>query len=144
MKKTMIYTICFLFISIAIAWAAVTWHTANEFTVSWDAVTTNVDETAVPANEIEYELFVVNAITDPNKTNPTSVWRGPELTHVVTLNTEGQYLLGIRAIRVIDGVDQSTSVNVYSDDPAVCQDGVTFGVRYFIPLKNPIGFRPGG
>lgn len=125
-----------------VVWAAITWHTANQFTVAWGPVTTNVGGGAVPANEIEYEVFLANAVTDPGKTSAVSVWRGATVQATVTLNTEGAYLVGVKAIRVVDGIDQAESIRIWSDDPTYCYNGVTFGVRHYVALSNPTDFQP--
>lgn len=123
---------------------AVTWHTANQTSVAWEPVTTLSDGSLVPATDtVEYVIYLSNVATDPDKTNPREVWQGADLTATITLNVEGQFLVGIKAVRMLaDGTVVSESPRVWSDDPLVVKDGETFGVRYFLPLMAPNGLFP--
>lgn len=121
---------------------AFTWHTANQFTVAWDAVTVKDDGKPLPATDsIEYTLYVVDAIADPTKANPTEVWRGSDLQALITISVEGQYWAGVRSHRMLaDGSEASQSVIVWSDDPAAVS-GDTWGMRYFIPPGKAMGLK---
>lgn len=123
---------------------AMTWYTANQSSVAWDAVTTLSDGSTVPATDIvEYVIYLSNIVTDPDKTNPTEAWCGTDLTATITLNTEGQFLVGIKAVRKLaDGTAVSESSRVWSDDPVVVKDGETFGIRYFLSPMAPGGLFP--
>lgn len=112
---------------------AQTWHTTNQATVAWDAVT-------VPSGTVEYVLYLNNAITDPDKTNPAEIARVSATEYTFTLNTEGRYFIGAKSVRVVDGVDVSESEIVYTDNPEVCLDGNDFGVQYFELPAAPSGF----
>jgi hypothetical protein len=125
--------------------AAVSWQTANQFTVAWDAVSTNVDGDALGETDVvKYEVFLANNLTDPNKTNPTSLGITNETTYTLTLNTEGYYVIGIKSLRYIveneAEIFVSSSSISWSDDPNV---GTEFGVRYFLPPAAVSGMRPG-
>lgn len=111
---------------------ALTWQTTNQATIAWDSV-------EVASGTVEYEVFIANAVTDPNKANPVSVWRGPDLQTTITLNTEGQYFAGVKTWRIIDAETSMDSVIGWSDDPAIAADtngdGTPdpFGIRYYVP-----------
>jgi hypothetical protein len=47
------------------------WHTTNQITVVWDAVTEMQGGAVIPETDIiEYRVYLANAITDPDKMNP--------------------------------------------------------------------------
>lgn len=120
---------------------ALEWHTANQTTVAWDPVT-------VESGTVQYEVFMCNADTDPNKTNPISVWRGPETQALITLSNEGQYYVGVRTWRVIDASTEIESEVAWSDDPQVVGDANgdgtpdPFGIRYFVRPSRIGGLHP--
>lgn len=122
----------------------ITWHTANQATIEWDAVTTNINGDPLPPDEtVEYVVYLANAVTDPNKTNPAEVWRGAAATATITLNVEGRFLVGVKAVRKLsDGTTATESVVNWSDDPLVCLGGTDFGLRFYLPPMGPINLRP--
>lgn len=123
---------------------AQTWHTANQATVAWDAVTTIDNGDPLPATDtIEYVVFLSNAITDPNKDNPVEVATTTDLEQLITLNVEGSYFVGVKAVRKIaDGTNVGESAVAWSDDPQYVLNGETFGLRYFLPPAAPGNLRP--
>lgn len=125
-----------LFVLSSIPALALDWFTANQTTVGWDAVT-------VTSGTVEYEVFIANQITDPEKTAPVSVWRGSELQTTLTLVDEGQYFVGVKTWRVIDADTSLESVIGWSDDPAIVGgDAKTFGVRYYEPPPSVTNLGP--
>jgi hypothetical protein len=100
------------------------WHTANQATVKWDSV----------GDGIVYDVWLVDSKTDPDKTNPAVIGTDVDATtFLITLNVEGRYFAGVQAKRYVDGELVGVSEMSWSDDPLVCLDGNTFGLRYFIP-----------
>lgn len=137
MRKYLVSTLLAILLIAGVAFAQ-TWHTANQATVEWDAVT-------VPAGStVEYVVYLANAVTDPNKTNPSEVATLTSTSQLITLNVEGSYFVGVKSRRLLD----SDSSNVgesdisWSDDPTRVQNGETFGLRYFIPPDAPGNLRP--
>ena len=143
-KKKLIIGLAILALLVGGIAFAQTWHTTNQATVEWDAVTTVGGGTPLPAGDtIEYVVYLANAITDPNKTNPSEVGRLTGTSQLITLNVEGQYFVGVKAIRKIpDGTEVGESEVAWSDDPQYCQNGETFGLRYFLPPAAPKNMRP--
>ena len=130
MKKLVLITTLLLITTGA--WAQA-WHTANQASLAWDAVTTSTVGDVL-TGDITYSVYLVNAVTDPNKTNPALVAEGIVATGLtVTLGTEGRFLAGVKAVRSIDGEVVAQSEMSWSDDPLVVLDGKTFGLRYFLP-----------
>lgn len=140
MKILGILLIIAVFMAIGPRAQAFTWYTANQYTIAWDAVTEKSDGTAIPDTDtVEYSVALSNQITDPDKTNPVEVWRGPEIQTTFTIAVEGQYFIGVKAIRKIaDGTDVSESVNAWSDDPGATGDN-PFGVRFYLSPKLVTG-----
>lgn len=127
---------------------ALEWHTANQATVAWDAVSADQDGDPIPAGfEVKYKVFLVNSATDPNKTNPAEITPAggiSELQFTITLNTKGSYYVGAKAYLVdsATGEEVSESKFAWSDVPADCQNNQDFGIRYFVALGNLGGLRP--
>ena len=111
------------------------WVTANQSTIAWDAVTTLSNGDPVPENNtIGYAVYLANSITDPNKTNPAELGSILELSYLVTLNNEGSYFVGVKAIRKLsDGTIVGESNIAWSDNPEYTSGGNSFGIRYFLP-----------
>lgn len=146
MKILGILLIIAVFMTMGARVHAFTWYTADQYTIAWDAVTLKTDDTTIPDTDtIEYVVSMSNKITDPDKTNPVDLWRGPEIQTIITLNVEGHYFFGVKAIRKIaDGTDVSESVNAWSDDPAATGDN-PFGVRFYLSPKRVTGIgKPAG
>jgi len=117
----------------ATAPAAVDWVSANQVTVSWDAVTTDTNGNPLPAAEIRYVTLYANE-SDTAKANPVTVGTTTGVEQVFTFAGEGRFILGVRAERVQGTTVVATGPISWSDNPAVCLDGKTFGVsRYAAP-----------
>jgi hypothetical protein len=137
MKRLLIGFIVTLLVASA-AWAQV-WHTTNQATVKWDPVTELSDGTPLPAGDvIKYDIYMVNAVTDPGKANPVKVAENIEATqHTLTLGVEGRFLLGITAKRVVDNEVVAESEVGWTDDPEIVADGIIWGLRHFLGLPKP-------
>jgi len=121
---------------------AVEWHTANEKTISWDAVTTLTDGNPIPANHtLKYRIYLANAITDPDKTNAALLVETDQLSYSIVLNTEGKYFAGVQTVRYdennvevsISGINWSDINGEYTPNP--------FGIQHFIPTEMPKNLR---
>lgn len=115
---------------------AMTWHVSNQWNVRWDAVTQDSEGNPIAAENIEYS--VVYALE--NKVDPIEVWRGSETQATITLNVQGQYLLGVIAHRVLAGEEMAKSETSWSDDPAVVGEPGIWGIMRFLPPVKPGGF----
>lgn len=123
---------------------ALNWHTANQTTVAWDAVTLNSDGDPIPTTDaVSYVGYLVNAATDPEKTNPVEVYSGTETQTTLTLTEEGSYYFGVKAVRnLADGTVAGESVIAWADDPAFTGAGNEFGIRFYLGPAPPTGLRP--
>ena len=121
---------------IVVSSLAATWHTANQQTVGWDPVTTSVEGNPVPADQISYEVFLmeegdVNAL-------PMGVTSGTTFT--LTLPHEGKWFFGVKSIRTVDEEVVGESRIVWSSEPAY-----DFGIQYFASPSEVGGLHiPGG
>jgi hypothetical protein len=116
------------------------WHVANQATITWVAVAVLSDGSAIPTdNLVEYELWLVNADTDPDKANPVIVGTTSETLYVVTLSVEGRFFVGLQTLRkASDGTLLGESGIGWTDDLETTTPGPTFGLQYFLP---PAGAR---
>ena len=140
MTKKVLFITLFIFVcTVGIVFAQI-WYTANEKTVAWDEVTTNKAGEPLPDGVvIKYVIYLANAETDLNKTNPVEIGSTSNLEYTVILNTEGQYFIGVRAQRMSsDEQVLSSSPIGWSDLPEIVAGGEIFGIQYFYPLPSPI------
>ena len=121
------------------------WITTNSSVISWDAVTAMSNGDPIPDTDIiEYVVYLSNAITDPDKSNPIEIGTIDALEYTVTLNVEGKFFVGLRTLRKdAGGTLLGESIIGWSDDPTIVSDGHTFGIRHFLPPMVPTGLRPG-
>ncbi len=127
-----------LFVGSSDAGAVDTWVSADQTTVKWDASTGNIDGTPFEAGVvIEYRVFIDKVA----KSDPIQVWQGEELQASITMPKQGRYLVGLQALKIIDGEIEAVSETVWSDDPAVVGTPGTFGVVYFKNPKHPVNLR---
>jgi len=146
-KLSVIFLVLFLVFSIPAF--SQEWHTTNQITVIWDASTELEGGLVISETDIiEYRVYLSNAITDPDKTNPVEIDITGDTSYTITLVNEGQYFVGLQTIRtILVGPNDETIIEEsyigWSDDPAIVRDGVTFGIRHFLPPMVPVGLRPG-
>ena len=123
-----------LFATIA---SAQTWHTTNQVTLAWDAVTTLSNGDPIPAvDTVRYQAYV--KFQDAAAT-PVAVGSEIDATQqVISFSTEGRYYLCVDAVRYITGEPEGQRSGLScSHDGAVTQTGVPFGVKYFHKPTGP-------
>ena len=116
------------------------WHTANQVTLGWDTVTTKTDGTVIPATDkVKYKVYIKNAATGGEAVELGEV---SALEYTITLNTEGSYFLGVKALRYSSSdVLLSESIICWSSVETCAAEGKPFGVRYWLPPANAGGLR---
>jgi hypothetical protein len=145
MKKCMTVIVAMIIVLVLQGFAyADFWYPANQSTLGWDheAAVTLPDGTVVtiPQQELSYQVFRTLA-TAPDKDQPEFLGPTPEKTFLVRFAEEGRYLLGVRAVRTIEGVEKPVVSTIsWSDDPAQTHDS-PFGVEFFVPPAAPVGVR---
>jgi len=139
MKKLFALTVIVYFLLMAGIAGADEWHATNQVTVRWDAVTTLLDGSPVPEGDIvAYDLYIrpiqtgIPFMAVPNVSGTESL---------ITLLEEGDYHVGVRAVRIVPAVGEIPARAFYSSiswssDPLAVKDGVTFGVSHYIPMAR--------
>jgi len=120
----------FVFLSVNHLYAT-DWLTANQVTLSWEPVATLENGEPIPeGNVIKYEVFYVPENGDKSV---GFILSGETLDtkYVITFGQEGNFVLGVRATRWINEQLRGKSKIVWTDDPAVMQDGKAHGVTFF-------------
>jgi hypothetical protein len=126
----------FIAVSLVIAFFAVEasalevdFKNTKQFTLGWDAVTKDTD--GDPITGVTYEVLMVNAVTDINKTNPVVVATTAAILSTITIGVKGRYFVGVRALH--DG-DRS---GINWGDDTLLQTVPPFGVRFAAPPETP-------
>jgi hypothetical protein len=108
---------------------------ANAIIIAWDAVTTLVDGTQIPAGDtVDYQVFIAlnkDVPIDKGRTNG-------EVQHAISFDQEGTYFVGVRAIRIHNN-EESISEIAWSDDPEHAE--TPFVIMYLLPPNDPGGIR---
>lgn len=115
--------------------AATDWHTANQTTIAWDQ-DYSIEDGTIPIDQVTWDVFLVNATTDPDKTSPVKIGTATEKQYTITLNTEGKYIFGLQAVRTVDGEVLKSATITWSDS-----ETNPFGIKYFIIPANPSNLR---
>lgn len=113
--------------------AGVVFYNTNQVTLTWDAVTTDVDGDEVTG--VTYKLYLANADTDPNKTNPVVVAETPDVQETITLS-KGRYYVGVQSC----SGDLLSIIN-WGDDLENQEDVELFGVRFASSPQAPKSLR---
>ena len=131
MKKVLVTMVCFLAVANFVN-AEVIFHNANEASIEWSAVTTDVDDDPITGT-IQYRIYLANADTDPGKASPTLIADGlTDLAYTVTLGTKGRYFVGASAF---DGEDESV-IN-WADEIENQGENPLFGLRWKVSPHAP-------
>ena len=134
MKRFLAVLLTFLLLTVS-AWG-LTWNTANQMTVAWDASAT----ADIPQEQITYTVYMIDS-TDTAKDNPIMVAEGLiDTEYTFTFATEGRYLLGVKAVRTVSGEKVSESVISWSDNEQYTTN--TFGAVFYKAPNQPGGFGP--
>jgi hypothetical protein len=104
------------------------WEIADQASVSWDPVNATSQGAPIPASEVEYEVFLVGA--DEPKEARESLGRTNSTEYTITFDAEGNFLAGVRSLRVDNGTVLSKSTISWSDDAEVVAVEV-FGFRFY-------------
>ncbi len=133
MKKLIVlFSVFFLIMASGILFVAhadpiESWQTANQITVSWDAV-------EATGGTVRYQVLIQPTditglifLGDPLPVETTAA-----TTYAITFIVNGYYIVGVQS-QLMDGdlvLGESKEI-AWSNLPAYTKDGVTFGVRYF-------------
>ena len=136
MKKLLLAAVAFFFMC-GIAQAQ-TWHNVNQFTCTWNVVTTDIDGDPLPVDgTLHYRLYLANADTDPTKISPVQVDDVTILESTITLNTKGRYFVGVQSVWIYtDNSELASEIN-WADEIAD-QDAVElWAIRHHVSPHTP-------
>lgn len=108
------------------------WHTANQVTIGWNASDGSTVDPVIPQDQISYRVYLTNFETDPEKANPSRIGETADTQFTITLNTHGRYIVGVSAIRTVEGEVVGESDKVWSDEA-----NPAFGIQYYSPPPAP-------
>lgn len=140
MNKLILGVLLLSFLFVNSASAVSNLYNADRVKVSWDIDTTYTEWISQGQNrEIKYNVYqkviggsdYVLLTTEAINVN----------NHTVQFETEGGYILGVSAVKFVDGVSVAESTISWSDNPAVCLNEEDFGIQYYTIPVNPTGLR---
>ena len=117
--------------------SAQTWHTTNQVTLAWDAVTLLDNGQPVPATDtVKYQTYVKFQNADAA---PVAIGSETALTQqAIAFSSEGRYYLCVDAVRYIPNEPEGQRSGLScSHDGAVTATGTPFGVKYFNKPGGP-------
>lgn len=145
--KKGLLALAMVFLLAGASWA-ISWHTANQKVIGWDAYE-NVDGNA--GDSISYKVYLKNNDTLAE----TFVAETFENSMLLTFVTEGRYLAGVRNVRKVDiNLDGTYDENDVDEngDPVILESTITwsdsddmvavpipFGLRFFVGPKGTKG-----
>ena len=134
--KRILSMMLLLFVLLAgTAWAVDQWHTANQRTMAWDAVSppVNIFEPSSFLGVIRYKVFLQSTdLSGAPVGNPIELAEIDATQYTITFPGQGVFIAGVRSVLILEGQQVGESAIVWSNNPASVQGGVTFGFRYFV------------
>lgn len=144
MKKSFVFSLTILIcLAMAMAAHAVTWTVANQSTISWNAVTkTSQGNDFQEGDTVKYKVYVVDE--SAVKSSAVELGETDLLEYVITFETEGRWLAGVKSIRTpaASPTDIQESGITWSDVTDVVAVPVPFGFIFFEAPANPGGVGP--
>lgn len=137
MKKLVLFIVSLLLLFSTSVYAE-TWHTANQKLVGWDVADGSAVTPAIPQAQIGYHVYLANALTDPNKTNPVKIGATKETQFLITLNTPGKFWVGVSSTNTVDNEVVGESDVAWSNVPADVAGVEIWGLQYF-PAPPKVG-----
>jgi hypothetical protein len=138
MRKWFTITLMIMLMFLAVPAQAQQWTTANQVTVSWDPVTTNIDGQPITGT-VTYKTYSRPELG----TFESLIGTVSETRSIITFTAEGRYFLGVKSVRNVDGVEIESSRIAWSNNAADCQNGVTFGIQFFKAPANVTNIKLG-
>ena len=122
---------------IAAAWAVYPQNVVytNSVVIAWDAVVFLEDGSPIPAEDaITYEVF--RSLTGGTA---VSVGSTPNLAYTVTFDTEGEYEVGVRALRYVAAMDVTLESAINWSGTNGTSTPSPFVIVYAVPPAAPEG-----
>jgi hypothetical protein len=145
-RKIIVIAGAALMLLASLVWAQ-TWHTANQATIAWDAVTTLSDTgDPIPAEDtVTYKVYIVTQADEGIEGAEILLGEIAETQYTVTLPDEGRYFVGVSCVRShpIEGEDPvvTESAIAWSNDTVVTGDA-PFGIEMWFKPSQPGGLHP--
>lgn len=134
-----LFLIVFFLVSICSVVHSQEWVTANQVTITWDAVIAFENGDPIPATDIiGYGVYLARE-ADTDKIDHIHLGVTTDTLYTITLDKnlpEGRYFVGLKTIRKLaDGTHVAESIIGWTDNPDIVLDGKIFGLsHYFIPM----------
>ena len=139
--KTLVIT-AILIILFAPYAGSLEWKATNQATIAWDQVTTLENGDPLPANNtIKYRVYLANAVTDSDKTNPALLGEIDQLQYTLTLNSEGKYFVGVQSVRYDENALEIEVSTVNWSDVNGAMTPNPFGLVHYLPPAAPANLR---
>jgi hypothetical protein len=106
---------------------ATEWHSANQVTLGWDNPNPDMD--------LAFEVYQAR----PDRADVVLLGLTSDLQMVISV-AEGRWLLGVAAVRIVDGEEVARSETAWSDMAEYTADG-PFGVQHWRRPDAPGGLR---
>ena len=118
---------------------------ANHIEVTWENPVTLADGATLPeTDKFCTELFL--ALESDESKTPIILGNTCDTNYTIQFNSnlEGKFYLGLRTTRncIDNGEVLAVSDLLWSDNPALVYDGITFRVGYYRAPGNPFNLRP--
>ena len=143
MKKILLSILILLYSSTCFS---LDYITTNKAKISWEAVTTLESGEVLPQGSvIKYMVYTMNqsSINQEIKEVPySSTFDGSQTSCIITFTEEGKYIIGIKALRIINSSTTCESKIAWSNDE-VATNNKTFGVQYFSSPSSVTNLREG-
>lgn len=138
-----------LFVPVAIMVALVTfahgaeWYPANQSTLAWDQnlASTNPDGTTFTIPETQMSYRVYRCVMGADKATAEFLGHNTAKQFLVKFYQEGQFYLGVQAVRTIPGVENPIVSAIAWSDAAEHTHDKPFGVSFFTPPMPPQGIK---
>jgi len=140
MKKLAI--IFLIVLGLALNATALEWRSTNQATISWDAVTTNINGDPIPPEHtIKYRIYLFKGISSEGPFVAIKVGETDRLQYVVTLEEEGKFLVGVMAVRYDENqLEIGVSEINWSDVNGEATPN-PFGLIHYLPPAIPVNLR---
>lgn len=120
------------------------WHTLNQATVAWDAVTELLNDEPVPTdNIIKYRIYLAdtNLQSGPGSIlNPSIIGETENTSYTITLTSEGNFYIALQAVRYAADGTEIVGCLDQNGQLTSCASGLNWSNENGENTPNPFGF----
>ena len=136
--KKILFALLGVLLMIGVASAQWTPFYTNQMTVKWVASDTLVNGDPLPAEDsMEYEILIKQLPDGEEQV----LGRTTELVYTVTVLSEGEWAIGLRAIRILASGSEVPSETNWSTENGEATPN-PFSAMYILPPTVPMGLSP--